>query len=89
MARIWESGEPIEPVYGPKALQDFDVDRDLGEPGGFLEFVAAEAGVDVFLAEATPEAKLALIRQEQTSPGFAPGVFRDLASWLRRAILRR
>src|ERR1022692_1627897 len=35
MARISESGEPIEPVYGPKALQDFDPDRDLGEPGQF------------------------------------------------------
>jgi len=30
-----ESGDPIEPVYGPKALQDFDSDRDLGEPGEF------------------------------------------------------
>ena len=35
MARISESGDPIEPVYGPKALQDFDPDRDLGEPGEF------------------------------------------------------
>jgi methylmalonyl-CoA mutase N-terminal domain/subunit len=35
MARISESGEPIEPVYGPKALQDFDPERDLGEPGAF------------------------------------------------------
>ena len=35
MARISESGEPIEPVYGPKAMQDFDADRDLGEPGVF------------------------------------------------------
>src|SRR6266567_7841425 len=35
MARISESGEPIEPVYGPKALQDFDPDRDLGDPGEF------------------------------------------------------
>src|SRR5713226_6828159 len=35
MARISESGQPIEPVYGPKALQDFDSARDLGEPGEF------------------------------------------------------
>jgi methylmalonyl-CoA mutase, N-terminal domain len=35
MARISESGDPIEPVYGPKALQDFDPDRDLGDPGEF------------------------------------------------------
>ena len=35
MARISESGRPIEPVYGPKALQEFDPDRDLGEPGTF------------------------------------------------------
>src|SRR5215467_1112275 len=35
MARISESGEPIEPVYGPKAMQDFDAERDLGEPGSF------------------------------------------------------
>src|SRR5258708_2133630 len=33
MARISESGQPIEPVYGPKALQDFDPERELGEPG--------------------------------------------------------
>jgi methylmalonyl-CoA mutase N-terminal domain/subunit len=35
MARMSESGEPIEPVYGPKALAGFDPDRDLGEPGAF------------------------------------------------------
>src|SRR5215475_1106051 len=35
MARISESGEPIEPVYGPRAMQDFDAERDLGEPGSF------------------------------------------------------
>src|SRR5215468_3515420 len=35
MVRISESGEPIEPVYGPKALQDFDPERDLGEPGEY------------------------------------------------------
>src|SRR5262245_10364813 len=35
MARISESGEPIEPVYGPKAMQDFDAERDLGDPGTF------------------------------------------------------
>ena len=35
MTRISESGGPIEPVYGPKALQGFDAGRDLGEPGAF------------------------------------------------------
>jgi methylmalonyl-CoA mutase, N-terminal domain len=35
MTRISESGEPIEPVYGPKALADFDPERDLGDPGEF------------------------------------------------------
>ncbi|MGI9008950.1 MAG: acyl-CoA mutase large subunit family protein [Streptosporangiaceae bacterium] len=35
MARMSESGEPIEPVYGPKALDDFDPVRELGEPGEF------------------------------------------------------
>jgi len=30
-----ESGQPIEPVYGPKALQDFEPERDLGEPGAY------------------------------------------------------
>jgi uncharacterized protein len=30
-----------------------------------------------------------LIRQEQTSPGFVPGVFPDLASWLRSHVLSR
>jgi methylmalonyl-CoA mutase, N-terminal domain len=35
MARVSESGDGIEAVYGPKALQDFDPERDLGEPGEF------------------------------------------------------
>ena len=35
MARTSESGEPIEPVYGPKELEDFDPVRDLGDPGEF------------------------------------------------------
>src|SRR5450755_1305947 len=35
MTRISESGEPIEPVYGPGALHDFDPARDLGEPGAY------------------------------------------------------
>ncbi|HEX9065806.1 MAG TPA: methylmalonyl-CoA mutase family protein [Streptosporangiaceae bacterium] len=35
MTRVSESGEPIEPAYGPKALEDFDPVRDLGEPGAF------------------------------------------------------
>jgi len=35
MARFSESGDPIEAVYGPKALADFDPERDLGEPGEF------------------------------------------------------
>src|SRR6266487_3541294 len=35
MTRISESGAPIEPVYGPKALQNFDPERDLGEPGRY------------------------------------------------------
>src|SRR6266851_151723 len=30
-----ESGEPIEPVYGPKDLAGFDPEADLGEPGTF------------------------------------------------------
>jgi methylmalonyl-CoA mutase N-terminal domain/subunit len=35
MTRISESGEPIEPVYGPRDLHNFDPDHDLGEPGGY------------------------------------------------------
>jgi methylmalonyl-CoA mutase, N-terminal domain len=35
MARLSESGWPIEPVYGPKALENLDQERDLGEPGEF------------------------------------------------------
>src|SRR5215469_1810618 len=35
MAAISESGEPIEPVYGPKARADFDAERELGEPGEY------------------------------------------------------
>jgi len=35
MTRMSESGEPIDPVYGPQALRDFDPERDLGEPGEY------------------------------------------------------
>src|SRR5712691_8414112 len=35
MTRISESGEPIEPVYGPDALHAFDPAVDLGEPGSY------------------------------------------------------
>src|SRR5215467_4445988 len=35
MARFSESGDAIEAVYGPKALQDFDPEHDLGQPGEF------------------------------------------------------
>ncbi|MFC0601193.1 acyl-CoA mutase large subunit family protein [Streptomyces palmae] len=35
MARESESGLPIEPVYGPDALADWDPGERLGEPGGY------------------------------------------------------
>ncbi|MDW8810967.1 methylmalonyl-CoA mutase family protein [Streptomyces scabiei] len=35
MARESESGLPIEPVYGPEALRDWDPADRLGEPGGY------------------------------------------------------
>jgi len=35
MAATSESGEPIEPVYGPKALAGFDPEQDLGTPGEY------------------------------------------------------
>ncbi|MCE7078636.1 methylmalonyl-CoA mutase [Streptomyces sp. ST2-7A] len=33
MARESESGQPIEPVYGPESLKDWDPEEKLGEPG--------------------------------------------------------
>jgi methylmalonyl-CoA mutase, N-terminal domain len=35
MARHSESGRPIEPVYGPEALQDWDATERLGDPGAY------------------------------------------------------
>jgi methylmalonyl-CoA mutase, N-terminal domain len=35
MTRESESGLPIEPVYGPEALEGWDASRELGEPGAF------------------------------------------------------
>jgi methylmalonyl-CoA mutase N-terminal domain/subunit len=35
MARESESGLPIEPVYGPAALEGWDPAEKLGEPGGY------------------------------------------------------
>ncbi|MDN5381728.1 methylmalonyl-CoA mutase family protein [Streptomyces sp. LB8] len=35
MARESESGPPIEPVYGPDALKDWDPAEKLGEPGAY------------------------------------------------------
>ncbi|MEE1939397.1 methylmalonyl-CoA mutase family protein [Streptomyces sp. TRM 70361] len=34
-ARLTESGLPIEPVYGPEALEDWDAASRLGEPGAY------------------------------------------------------
>ncbi|WP_225889297.1 methylmalonyl-CoA mutase family protein, partial [Streptomyces resistomycificus] len=33
--RTGESGLPIEPVYGPSALEGWDPDQQLGEPGAY------------------------------------------------------
>jgi methylmalonyl-CoA mutase N-terminal domain/subunit len=35
MARMSESGLPIEPVYGPDAVRGIDPEKDLGDPGSF------------------------------------------------------
>ncbi len=35
MTAVSESGDPIEPVYEPKSLADFDPQADLGEPGEY------------------------------------------------------
>jgi methylmalonyl-CoA mutase, N-terminal domain len=35
MTRMSESGEPIEPVYGPQSLRGFDPQSQLGEPGKY------------------------------------------------------
>jgi methylmalonyl-CoA mutase, N-terminal domain len=35
VTRTTESGDPIEPVYGPKHLAGFDPETELGEPGAF------------------------------------------------------
>ncbi|MFI6880163.1 methylmalonyl-CoA mutase [Streptomyces sp. NPDC050400] len=35
MARESESGLPIEPVYGPSALEGWDPEQKLGEPGAY------------------------------------------------------
>ncbi len=35
MTHLSESGMPIEPVYGPESIKDFDAERDLAEPGEF------------------------------------------------------
>ncbi|MBA2769616.1 MAG: methylmalonyl-CoA mutase [Sporichthyaceae bacterium] len=35
MSRVSESGLPIEPVYGPSALEGFDAAQQLGEPGSY------------------------------------------------------
>src|SRR5579862_4122400 len=35
MARESESGLPVEPVYGPGELRDFNPEEKLGPPGGY------------------------------------------------------
>ena len=35
MSSLSESGLPIEPVYGPAALEGWDPGEKLGEPGAF------------------------------------------------------
>jgi dienelactone hydrolase len=79
---LWQLGAVDKRMYTPETLADLRK-VDVRARRSFTVRVYAGGAHSLRLTQD------GLIRQEQTSPGFAPGVFRDLASWLRSAVLRR
>jgi dienelactone hydrolase len=79
---LWQLGSVDKRMYTPETLADLRAIAGSGRhdftvhvyPGGAHSLRLTSEG---------------LIRQEQTSPGFVPGVFRDLTSWLRSHGLAR
>ncbi|MGX9883627.1 hypothetical protein [Streptomyces sp. NPDC002276] len=51
MVRESESGLPVEPVYGPGALADWDPAERLGEPGKYPDPQRFERGQSVPVPE--------------------------------------
>jgi dienelactone hydrolase len=79
---LWQLGAVDKRMYTPETVADLQEITSSGPhaftvrvyPGGAHSLRSTPAG---------------LVREEQASPGFAPGVFRDLLSWLRsRGLVR-
>ena len=79
---LWQLGSVDKRMYTPETLADLS--RIVAT--GRHDFTVRVYPEGAHSLRVTPEG---LIRQEQTSPGFVQGVFRDLASWLRSRVLAR
>lgn len=79
---LWQLGSVDKRMYTPETLADL---RTIAATGRHDFTVRVYPG-GAHSLRLTPEG---LVRQEQASPGFAPGVFRDLASWLHSRVLAR
>jgi hypothetical protein len=76
---LWQLGAVDKRMYTPETVADLQAIQSTGEHD-FTVRVYPQGAHSLRLTAA------GLIRQEQASPGFVPGVFRDLAAWLRRRV---
>ena len=76
---LWQLGSVDKRMYTPETVGDL---RRVVATGSHDFTVHVYPGG----AHSLRRTRQGLIVQEQTSPGFVPGVFRDLASWLRSRV---
>lgn len=77
---LWQLGSVDKRMYTPETVTDLQEIASAG-PHDFTVHVYPGGAHSLRLTAD------GLVRQEQASPGFVPGVFRDLASWLLSRVL--
>jgi dienelactone hydrolase len=79
---LWQLGAVDKRMYTPETVADLQEITSVGRH----DFTVRVYPAGAHSLRLTPAG---LVREEQTSPGFVPGVFRDLLSWLRSRGLAR
>jgi uncharacterized protein len=74
---LWQQGTADKRMYTPETLANLDAIESTGAHAFTVRVYPGGAHSLRLTANGT-------IAQERTSPGFAPGVFQDLADWLHR-----
>jgi uncharacterized protein len=74
---LWQQGAADKRMYTPETLADLSAIESTGTHAFTVHVYPGGAHSLRLTANGT-------IAEERTSPGFAPGVFQDLADWLRR-----